>query len=69
MTTATKIITRTTELRHLAVSHKVELAKILDPHQAWQKLMEHIPENLSDLHRNDLALAGMVRKYTREHIG
>lgn len=69
MATAAKTITRTTELRHLPGSHKDELAKILDPHQAWQKLMEHIPANLSDLHRNDVALVGMKRKYTREHIG
>lgn len=61
-------LTSDTELRHLPISHKIQLSVALDIGDAWKHLMEIIPKNLPDIHRDDMTLTEMPRKYCAEDI-
>lgn len=61
-------LTGQTELRHLPYPKILELARILDRHEAWKKLMDHIPKDLNDNDNVSTSEIAKSRKYSLEHI-
>lgn len=57
---------RNTDIRQLELNHLLKLSNILDSNQSWEKLMEFIPKDLTQLYNESGTL--LVKKYTGEHI-
>lgn len=61
-------VTRNMELRHLSISHTLQLSQILDNNDSWKSLMAKIPKNLDDIQNDVNDSSKITRKYSADNI-